>query len=79
MINLALRRTFGAVLLSGAALALSTAAAMPAEAATTVKVSGLGNTASVVGTTARDVITFNGSTASLDVSTDHSVALLFGA
>ena len=40
MIKLALRRTFGAVLLSGAALALSTAAAMPAEAAaTTVKVS----------------------------------------
>ena len=39
MIKLALRRTFGAVLLSGAALALSTAAAMPAEAAaTTVKV-----------------------------------------
>ena len=55
MIKLALRRTFGAVLLSGAALALSTAAAMPAEAAaTTVKVSSGpisgGNVLSVVGT-----------------------------
>ena len=54
LIKLALRRTFGAVLLSGAALALSTAAAMPAEAAaTTVKVSSGpisgGNVLSVVG------------------------------
>jgi hypothetical protein len=74
MIKLALRRTLGAVLLSGAALALSTAAAMPAEAAsTTVKVSSGpvsgGNVLSVVGSSVRDVITINGSTTSVDVST----------
>lgn len=78
MIKLGLRRSFGAVLLSGAALALSTAVAMPAEAATTVKVSSGGNTASVVGTTARDVITFNGSTASLDVSTGNPASISSG-
>lgn len=83
MIKLALRRTFGAVLLSGAALALSTAAAMPAQAAaTTVKVSSGpisgGNVMSVVGTSVRDVITFNGSTSSVDVSTGNPASITSG-
>jgi len=83
MIKLALRRTFGAVLLSGAALALSTAAAMPAEAAsTTVKVSSGavfgGNVLSVVGSSVRDVITINGSTSSVDVSTGNVATITSG-
>jgi len=82
MINLNLRRMFGAVLLSGAALALSTAAALPAEAATTVKVSSGpisgGNVLSVVGTAARDVITFNGSSSSVDVSTGNPASITSG-
>ena len=83
MIKLALRRMVGAVLLSGAALALSTAAALPAEAAaTTVKVSSGpisgGNVLSVVGTTARDVITFNGSSSSVDVSTGNPASITSG-
>ncbi len=83
MIKLALRRTFGAVLLSGAALALSTAAAMPAEAAaTTVKISSGpisgGNVLSVVGTTVREVITINGSTTSVDVSTGNPASITSG-
>ena len=82
MVKLALRRMVGAVLLSGAALALSTAAALPAEAATTVKVSSGpisgGNVLSVVGTTARDVITFNGSSSSVDVSTGNPASITSG-
>ena len=83
MIKLALRRTFGAVLLSGAALALTTAAATPAEAAaTTVKVSSGpisgGNVMSVVGTSVRDVLTFNGSTTSVDVSTGNPASITSG-
>lgn len=82
MIKLALRRTLGAVLLSGAALALSTAAALPAEAATTVKVSSGpisgGNVLSVVGTSVREVITFNGSTTSVDVSTGNPASITSG-
>jgi Ca2+-binding RTX toxin-like protein len=83
MIKLALRRTFGAVLLSGAALALSTAAAMPAEAAaTTVKVSSGptsgGIVMSVGGTSIRDVLTFNGSTTSVDVSTTNPASVTSG-
>jgi Ca2+-binding RTX toxin-like protein len=83
MIKLALRRTFGAVLLSGAALALSTAAAMPAEAAsTTVKISSGpvfgGNVLSVVGSSVRDVSTINGSTTSVDVSTGNVATITSG-
>ena len=83
MIKLALRRTFGAVLLSVAALALSTAAAMPAEAAaTTVKVSSGpisgGSVLSVVGSSVRDVITINGSTTSVDVSTGNVATITSG-
>src|SRR6476620_8558078 len=83
MIKLALRRTLGAVLLSGAALALSTAAALPAEAAaTTVKVSSGptsgGIVMSVAGTSIRDVLTFNGSTTSVDVSTTKPASVTSG-
>ena len=82
MVKLALRRMVGAVLLSGAALALSTAAALPAEAATTVKVSSGpisgGNVLSVVGTSVREVITFNGSTTSVDVSTGNLASITSG-
>src|SRR5689334_9631223 len=83
MIKLHLRRTLAAVLLSAAALGLSTAAATSAEAATTVKVradaiSG-GTAVSVVGTTNRDVITVNGSTASIDISTGNPASVQSGS
>jgi Ca2+-binding RTX toxin-like protein len=62
MIQLRLRRTLSAVALSGATLALTLAAATPAQAATTVKVRADaiqgGNAMSVVGTTVREVLTF---------------------
>jgi Ca2+-binding RTX toxin-like protein len=60
-----LRRTLSAVALSGATVALTLAAATPAQAATTVKVrtdaiQG-GNAMSVSGTTIREVLTFTSS------------------
>src|SRR5689334_13741035 len=83
MIALPLRRTLAAVLRSATALGLGTAAATPAEAATTVKVRALaisgGKALSVVGTTNRDVITVNGSTASVDVSTGNVASVPDGS
>jgi RTX calcium-binding nonapeptide repeat (4 copies) len=68
-----------AALLTGAALTLTTIVATPAQAATTVKVSKFpvsgGNVMSVVGTTNREVITFNGSGGTIDVFTGSAASI----
>ena len=82
MLTLRLRRTLSAIVLSGAALALTTAVAAPAEAATTVKVSSGkisgGNVMSVVGTTVREVLTFNGSGGTVTVFTGNAASITSG-
>lgn len=78
-----MRRVCRTLLLSGAALALSTAVATPAHAATTVKVRSVaisgGNAMSVSGTTVRDVLTFSGSGGTVTVSTSNPATAAGGA
>lgn len=84
MTQLHLRRVLTAVVLSGAALAATTAAALPAQAQTTpikvrtVAVQG-GNAMLVTGTSVRDVMTFSGSGGTITVTTNNPAAATGGA
>lgn len=82
--ELHLRRILTAVALSGAALAATTATALPAQAQATqikvrtVAISG-GNAMAVSGTTVRDVITFSGSGGTITVTTNNPAVVTGGA
>lgn len=83
MTKLALRRTLGAVLVSGAALALTTAAATSAEAATVVKVRAVaisgGNAMSVTGTTGNDVLGFTATGSTVEVTSNNTLTVPDGS
>lgn len=79
MKTLALRRTLGAALLSGAALTLTTFAATPAEAATVIKVRTVGTTMAVSGTLGGDALTFSGSGGTVTVTTNIAATVTGGS
>jgi RTX calcium-binding nonapeptide repeat (4 copies) len=76
--NLMTKRGMSALLLIVAGLAVTTAPAAPAHAASTIKVSSGGGTMSAAGTTAGDIYRFDGSGGTITVSSS-TTAVTAGA